>query len=264
MSRGIDGRGIFIDDFDRNKFLKILARIKKIHGLNLFAYCLMGNHFHLLFQVAESPLSSAMHQLLTTYCHYFNQRHSHQGHVLQSRYTAILCRRDSYLEDLLRYIHLNPVKAGLVRDAGDWHWSGHRNFVNMHPDGLIDLAALADQRGESLAELQYSYFKSIASRREILPTHDYENESIYAPIDVPSLSSIAETLENTWGPSVPQISAMGRKKKLTSHRIMFIERARISGHSLRAIAKYLNCSPSAVSQLIKGNRKLNLLPDPKI
>lgn len=86
------------------------------HSLALYAYVLMPNHFHLLLEVGRAPLSKAMQALLYRYTRRYNQRYRKIGHLFQGRYKAILCDRDSYLMELIRYLHLNPVRAGMVSD----------------------------------------------------------------------------------------------------------------------------------------------------
>lgn len=97
----------------------------------------MPNHFHLLIEVNNAPLSAIMQRLLTGYTRYHNRRHKKWGHLFQGRYKAIICEKDSYLLDLTRYIHLNPVRANLVTDSGAWRWSGHHALAGSAIDGLI-------------------------------------------------------------------------------------------------------------------------------
>jgi hypothetical protein len=89
----------------------------------------MPNHFHMLLQVAERPLSKAMQSLLYRYTRYYNQRYRQVGHLFQGRYKAIVCDKESYLLELVRYLHLNPVRARIVRDPSDYPWSSHRTYV---------------------------------------------------------------------------------------------------------------------------------------
>lgn len=101
----------------------------KRHSLTLYAYVLMPNHFHLLLEVSRAPLSKAMQSLLYRYTRHYNQRYRKIGHLFQGRYRAILCDRDSYLMELIRYLHLNPVRAAMVGDPSRYRWSSHRDYV---------------------------------------------------------------------------------------------------------------------------------------
>ena len=114
--RGIERRKIFIDDSDRNNFLDRLGKVLSETGTKCFAWALIPNHFHLLMRTGGSPLSTVMRRLLTSHAMSFNRRHRRSGQLFQNRYKSILCQEDTYLLELVRYIHLNPVRAGLVTD----------------------------------------------------------------------------------------------------------------------------------------------------
>ncbi len=125
-SRGNAGQEIFLDDEDRRAFLEILAEVVERYRFRCYAYCLMGNHYHLLVETREANLSRGMRQLNGVYTQRFNRRHKRTGHLFQGRYKAILVEKDPYLLELARYIVLNPVRAGLVRYPGRWRWSSYR------------------------------------------------------------------------------------------------------------------------------------------
>jgi REP element-mobilizing transposase RayT len=125
MLRGNAGQAIFADDADRLRFEALLAEGVARHGHRVLAYCWMGNHAHLCLRVAESPLSRIVQQLAFRYARAFNRRHRRVGHVFQGRFRALLVGDDSYRLELLRYIHRNPVTAGLTRDAQRYRWSSH-------------------------------------------------------------------------------------------------------------------------------------------
>jgi len=114
ICRGLERKAIFYDDFDRNDFVSRLATILQQTSTPCFAWALIPNHFHLLLQTGTVPIATVMERLLTGYAGYFNRRHHRQGHLFQNRYKSILCQRETYLLELVRYIHLNPVRAGIV------------------------------------------------------------------------------------------------------------------------------------------------------
>jgi putative transposase len=103
----------------------MMRRMEEEFSVRVIAYCLMGNHFHLAIQVGPVPLGSAMQHLLSSYCRYFNSRHERTGHLFGGRHKASICTHDRYLAALIRYIHMNPVRAGLVALPGDWPWSSY-------------------------------------------------------------------------------------------------------------------------------------------
>ena len=121
-----DRRGwIYLDETDHRQFIETLARAVQRFNWVLSAYCLMGNHYHLLVETPDANLARGMQWLNGVYTQRFNWSHGRVGHVLQGRYKAILVQRESYLLELARYIVLNPVRAGLVDDPFEWEWSSY-------------------------------------------------------------------------------------------------------------------------------------------
>ncbi|KAF0191629.1 MAG: hypothetical protein FD165_1698 [Gammaproteobacteria bacterium] len=125
-ARGNAREDIFRDDEDRQTFLRLLGKEVEQQGWRCYAYCLMDNHYHLLVETPEPNLSRGMRRLNQVYTQAYNRRHGRVGHVLQGRYKSILVHKDSYLQELCRYIVLNPVRARMVSSAKDWPWSSYR------------------------------------------------------------------------------------------------------------------------------------------
>jgi len=116
MGRGIDGIEIFGSKKDREDFLGRLQDLCEKEALSIYAWALMGSHFHLLVRTGKMSLSNSMRKLLTGYVVNYNRRNKRYGHLFQNRYKSILCEDDPYLLELTRYIHLNPLRAGIVKD----------------------------------------------------------------------------------------------------------------------------------------------------
>lgn len=126
--RGIDKCDIFADDADKERFLSRLSALLTQGATKCFAWSLMSNHFHLLLMPTTVSLAETMRRLLTGHAVYFNRRHRRSGHLFQNRYKSILCEEEPYFLELVRYIHLNPLRAGLVADLDaldHYPWSGH-------------------------------------------------------------------------------------------------------------------------------------------
>lgn len=134
MARGVERRPIFIDDHDRRIFLDQMRRYERELGAKIIAYCLMGNHFHLAIKVAAATLGAFMQRLTGGYAGGLNHRHDRVGHLFESRYKDKLCLDDRYLQALVHYIHMNPVRAGLVAAPGDWPWSSFKPTDGPFPD----------------------------------------------------------------------------------------------------------------------------------
>ena len=125
-SRGDGREAIYLSHDDREQWLDVFAEVCRRFNWVCHAYCLMGNHYHLLVETPEGNLSQGMRHLNGVYTQRFNRSHGRVGHVFQGRYKAIVVDKDSYLLELARYIVLNPVRAGMVRSVGDWPWSSYR------------------------------------------------------------------------------------------------------------------------------------------
>jgi REP element-mobilizing transposase RayT len=126
ITRGNDRQNIFHSPDDHAKFLSLLTRIKEILPFYLYAYCMMTNHVHLLIERKADKIGRIMHRLLTGYSQYYNRKYRKVGHLLQGRHKAILCESEVYMGQLVRYIHLTPVKANMVARAEDYPHSSHR------------------------------------------------------------------------------------------------------------------------------------------
>ena len=128
-SRGDRREAIYEDDEDRERFLQILGRVVLDFNWICHAYCLMDNHYHLLIETPDGNLSKGMRQLNGVFTQASNRRHGRGGHLFQGRYKAIVVDADTYLLELARYIVLNPVRAGMVADPGEWPWSSYRAML---------------------------------------------------------------------------------------------------------------------------------------
>jgi REP element-mobilizing transposase RayT len=126
--RGIERRKIFFDNADRENFLERLGIILTETRTPCFAWALIPNHLHLLLRTGSTPIANVMRRLLTGYAVTFNRRHRRHGQLFQNRYKSILCQEDLYLLELVRYIHLNPLRAGIVKEAKEldkYPYCGH-------------------------------------------------------------------------------------------------------------------------------------------
>ena len=139
ITRGNDRQDIFHSKEDHTKFLSLIAQQKARSPFFLYAYCLMTNHLHLLIERQEDTVGRIMQRVLTGYSQYYNRKYGRIGHVFQGRYKAILCDSDSYLAALVRYIHLNPVRARMVVLPEEYPYSSHRAYLGIEPEGVVDV-----------------------------------------------------------------------------------------------------------------------------
>ena len=162
ICRGIERGDIFLDDQDRNDFLSRLVEITTITSTRCFAWALIPNHFHLLLETGLIPISLLMQKLLTGYATAFNLRHRHHGHLFQNRYKSILCQEETYLLELVRYIHLNPLRAGIVasmEELRDYRYCGHSCLLGRHKelDSWMPKGRILSRFGASLRESRVAY-----------------------------------------------------------------------------------------------------------
>ena len=161
--RGIARTEIFLDNDDREDFVERMSRLVPETKITCYAWVLMSNHAHILLRTGDVPLSTFMARLLTGYASGFNRRHERSGHLFQNRYRSIICQEEPYLRELLRYIHLNPLRAGVVPDYEKlplFHWSGHaailgdRNIPWQDTGYVLELFGASDRQ----ARTAYSEF----------------------------------------------------------------------------------------------------------
>ncbi len=129
MLRCNGGQDIFFGGDERREIYRLLGEGTARFEYRVHAYCLMSNHLHLAVEVGRMPLSRGIQNLSFRYTRWVNRRKNRVGHLFQGRYKALLVDRDAYLLELVRYIHLNPVRAGLVEEPLDYPWSGHRAYL---------------------------------------------------------------------------------------------------------------------------------------
>jgi len=163
ICRGIDRRRIFEDNEDRDNFIKRLGVIFTETKTPCYAWALIPNHFHIIARTGGAPLSTVMRRLLTGYAVSFNHRHHRSGHLFQNRYKSILCQEDTYLLELVRYVHLNPLRACLVSDLKElarYPYSGHSRIMGKVKNDFQDvnkvLGLFGDHRQRALR--QYAEF----------------------------------------------------------------------------------------------------------
>jgi len=128
MLRGINKQQVFFDNDDYYMFLNILSKFKTISGFKLYAYCLMRNHVHILLQEGDEPLSKALKRIGDSFIYWYNTKYDRIGGIFQGRFTSVPVDTDEYFISAIRYIHQNPVKAGLVNKCSDYEFSSYNKY----------------------------------------------------------------------------------------------------------------------------------------
>ncbi len=150
LLRGNGGQDIFFDKGDRSRFLLLLQEGTERFSYRLHAFCFMTNHIHLVIQVSDIPLSKIIQNVSFRYTKYINKKKKRIGHLFQGRYKAILIDEDSYLLELVRYIHNNPVRGGLVNDPIDYPWSSHSAYLGKSEIPFLTTSLVLGQFGDKL------------------------------------------------------------------------------------------------------------------
>lgn len=130
-SRGNERKEVFRSQKDREQFLSYLESAVNRYGAVIHAYCLMTNHYHLLIETPDGNLAKIMQHINGAYTNYFNMKRKRSGHLFQGRYKAIVIEADEYAAQLSRYIHLNPVRVGMVSRPEDYRWSSYPDYIGM-------------------------------------------------------------------------------------------------------------------------------------
>jgi len=167
ITRGNNRRRMFDAPADYQKFLSLLALQKIKLPFFLYAYCLMTNHVHLLIERQADTIGRIMHRVLTGYSRYYNRRYRRVGHLLEGRHKSILCQSERYLAELVRYIHLNPVRAGMVREPEEYDYSSHRAYLGLEPAGLVDVDPVLRHFGARKAQAREAFRQFVVAGMEL-------------------------------------------------------------------------------------------------
>ncbi|MBI4574245.1 MAG: transposase [candidate division NC10 bacterium] len=166
MVRGLERRAIFRDDADRGDFVERLAALAERGALTVLAWACLPNHAHLLVRTGTRPLARSMRSLLTGYAGAFNRRHKRVGHLFQNRYKSVVVEEDRYLLELVRYLHLNPLRAGVVPDLrllARYPWTGHSALLGTVARPWQDTRTILQQFGPTFPRARRAYRAFVAA-----------------------------------------------------------------------------------------------------
>ena len=167
--RGINKQTIFYDDEDREVFLNRIKLIKTEMPYEVYGFCIMSNHIHLLIKEHKTPIGRIMQKILCSYVHWYNRKYERIGNLFQDRYKSEPIEKDSHLLSCLRYIHQNPVKAGMEKEVGEYEWSSHEVYAE-GKQSFVDTELLLD-----MLEGTEGY-KAFVSKLEPMEFGEFENK----------------------------------------------------------------------------------------
>jgi REP element-mobilizing transposase RayT len=264
--RGNHRQVTFRTSADYQAYLERLGRYSSPCQVRLWAYCLMPNHVHLLVETGNHPLSMLMQRLQQSYTQYFNRTHRKVGHLFQGRYKAIVCEKDPYLLTLIRYIHLNPVRAKLVKQPDAYLYSGHTTYLTGRATAILDpvpglavfggVAAYRKFVREGMGEGHQADYYAVADQR-FLGTVRFIDEWQARLTDGPAprprqnLAHALQVVAAGLGADVVQLRsadrswAVSRQRTLAAYLLI-----RRGGYRLREVAATLHRDPATVSTLL--------------
>ena len=279
ITRGNQRQKIFKDTHDYTKYLEILVRYKKTHPYRLYAYVLMSNHIHLLVETGAVPLSKILQGINQSYTAYFNKTYKTVGHLFQGRYKAILCDRDQYLLSLVKYLHLNPVRAKIAKTPEAYPWSSHPCYAHKTKGNeLVDEDQVLRLFSEDKTKARKLYRASMADGLAV------DKADIYATVDQRvlgdegfldrimqsseveinsrkrarqyGLPEIAIGIEKGYGITIGQLREKSKDRGILRGRKVFSLVASEYGYKGREIARYLRKDPAVITRYLKEKNSL--------
>jgi putative transposase len=273
ITRGNQRQKIFRDESDFGRHYEILSGYKMQHGYRLYAFVLMNNHVHLLIETRQTPLSKTLQGINQRYTMYFNKKYKTVGHLFQGRYKAILCDRDEYLLSLVKYIHLNPVRARVVEKAGEYRWSSHRSYERNVQADIIDTDQVLRMFTEDKAKARKLYraymesgppvdkgdiYSTIDQRilgdeqfaDEVMEKTETEIQATRRAREYP-LATIASAIEEARGVTLAEIRGKRKDRGISSARKIFSHVATAYGYKGREIAEYVRKDAAIITRYLK-------------
>ena len=277
ISRGNNRRKIFRSHDDYLRFATILHQQKARLPFYLYAYCLMPNHFHLLIEMQDDPLSRIMQRVLTSYSQYHNRKYKKIGHVFQGRYKSILCQTDRYLGELVRYIHLNPVRAKMVKRPERYEHSGHRAYLGLDKTRLVDTEPVLRHFGGTKRRAVEVYTRFVgaglgepsqeeyyrASEGRLLGSEEFleeirhragEHRSAGKGLERARAEDLLRAAERSSGLRREELCGKSKNRKTVAVREAVIMAGRARGISNRELAEALGIDGSAVTKRVEAAR----------
>ena len=267
IARGNNKEYIFKENIDKGYFIKQLKDTTKGMNYRIFGYVLMDNHYHLLVQTLDKKLQEIMHQINNKYSKYFNSKYERVGHVFQGRYKAIVVQDERYLVEVLRYIHQNPVNAGICKVVGGYKWSsdifyrkGIKGFVN------IDIVLNMIDENRAKAIKLYKEFMSEIQEKEKSEKNCELDKAIgdeaYKLMCLSRKKSderkrLDEILIETGvsDEAYALIKSGSRQRNLTKYKLEYARIALSQNYTYREIAKNISITESSVKDMIYKNRE---------
>lgn len=278
ITRGNQRQKVFKDEEDFQEYLALLAFYKERYKYLLYAYVLMNNHVHLLIESREIALSKILQGINQSYTMYFNKKNRTVGHLFQGRYKAILCDKDAYLLSLIKYIHLNPVRARIAKTAGQFRWSSNRSYCKQQKNDIVDTESVLRIFSEDKSQARKLYEAYMDDGVEVKKEDIYRTvsqrilggekfvDTVMERIEERfedkrkrhefSLKEIAETAGKVMGITIDQLKDKSKGKNILAARKLASLVAKEYYYKGREIGTYLQKDPSVITRYLKDGKNL--------
>jgi REP element-mobilizing transposase RayT len=247
MIRGNERKEIFYENEDRIRFLDTLKKMREDGNYDIYAYCLMNNHVHFLMREGKDSIQRSMKRICVSYVYYFNNKYQRVGHLFQDRFRSEAVEEESYVLAAARYIHNNPVKAGIVAKAEDFKWSSHAEYINKIEckEGLIErnfLLSLLSDKEEQAIELYTEYSNEPASDEFV----EYEESPAKTKLEQAGKSNLKDEIGKVLGNRGHSMESLKccRDKKMRNDLIRDIKA--ITGASVRELSRLTGISKDII------------------
>ena len=276
--RGNQRQKVFLEEKDFLKYLEFLNDYKDRYGFWIYAYVLMSTHVHLLIETGQVPLSKILQGINQRFTMYFNWRYGTVGHLFQGRYKAILCDKEAYLFSLVKYLHGNPIRAGMVTRPEEYRWSSHREYLGMNKNGLVDTGLFLRMFSEDLKRGRTLYREYMRKEEKISKDDFYQTvdqrvlgdeafvERVRERVENRpltgrrrhgvTLGQIARGIEEVGGIRLSELRGKGKDSGVMEGRELFSLAAREYGYKGKEIAEFLGKDPAAVTGYLRRGQDL--------
>ena len=233
MLRGINRQQIFEDDEDYRRFLETLEKYREECGYSLYGYCLMPNHVHLVLREGKQPLETIMRRIGASYVYWYNAKYRRNGHLFQDRFKSEPVESDAYLLTVIRYVHWNPVKAGLCSVPEAYPYSSYARYFE--PQGMIDSSFIAGMMGVE----EFRRFHSTPGKEECLDVRESTRQHVTDEQAVALMQSLTGCKNASEYQSLTAEKRDKGLEELLRHGVSIRQASRITGISFGIVRKFV-------------------------
>lgn len=256
-ARGNNRDDLFLSDKDREAYLRLWRKYSQELEFDVYAYVLMTNHVHWLVRIGRVPISGVIHSIHSVYARIFNQANERVGHVFQGRFGSQVCLDDKYILSLCRYIHRNPLKAGLVENLSEYPWSSYPDLCGKRNDTLVNMGFWSDYFNGSVAKelrelVEGSAYEPVSElapqikQPPLICTNDVKNEKR------PGLDVLAAIIAKAFQISAAELQGESRAQNcVLARKHLIISAVQNYAYQRSEVARYLNKDRSLVTKVLE-------------